>query len=107
MLKRLIAPTVAGGILIGSLAMGGAAYAATPTTPTPTTPTTTHTAKAGTARRWVRLHRRCRGPEGRDGRDPDRHPGREDRGQGAGPHRPGRQPRLLTRCRRLTADGDG
>ncbi len=57
MLKKLIAPAVAGGILIGSLAVGGAAYAATPTTPTPST---THTARpeARAARQWLRAHRR-------------------------------------------------
>ena len=57
MLKRLIAPTVAGGILIGSLAMGGAAYAATPTTHHADAPTPTHR-RGRAARRWLRLHRK-------------------------------------------------
>jgi hypothetical protein len=58
MLKKLIAPAVAGGILVGSLAMGGVASAATPTTTT--TPSTTQTAHPGAraARQWLRAHRR-------------------------------------------------
>ena len=53
MLKKLIAPAVAGGILVGSLAVGGAAYAATPTTPRPRTPPSPGPA----ARQWLRAHR--------------------------------------------------
>ena len=55
MLKKLIAPAVAGGILAGSLAVGGTAFAATPA---PTT--TTHATHAGAraAHRWLRAHRK-------------------------------------------------
>ncbi len=58
MLKKLIAPAVAGGILIGSLAVGGAAYAATPSTTT--APSTTQAAHPGAraAHRWLRTHRK-------------------------------------------------
>ena len=55
MLQKLIVPVVAGGILVGSLAVGGAAYAATP--PVTATSHATH-AGAGAAHRWLRTHRK-------------------------------------------------
>jgi hypothetical protein len=54
MLKKLIAPVVAGGVLLGGLAAGGVASAATPAT------STTPAAHAGApkAHRWLRTHRK-------------------------------------------------
>ena len=55
MLKKLIAPVVLGGALLGSLAVGGSAYAAAPTT----TPSAAHTtAGKGEVRSWLRAHRK-------------------------------------------------
>ncbi len=55
MMKKLIAPVLAGGILVGSLAVGGVASAATPST----TPSTHATHTGGrAARRWLRAHRK-------------------------------------------------
>jgi hypothetical protein len=58
MLKKLIAPAIAGGILVGSLAMGGAAYAATPA---PTTAPAAHAAvkPAKPVHHWLRAHRKA------------------------------------------------
>ena len=62
MLKKLIAPAIAGGILVGSLAMGslamgGAAYAATPA---PATPPAAHAAvqPAKPVHHWLKAHRK-------------------------------------------------
>jgi hypothetical protein len=55
MLKKLIAPAVAGGILVGSLATGGAAYAATPA-PAPAAHAAHATVKP--AHHWLRAHRK-------------------------------------------------
>ena len=54
MFKKLVAPIVVGGVLVGSLAMGGVASAATPTT----TPAATPAAHPGAlkAHRWLRVH---------------------------------------------------
>lgn len=54
MLKKLIAPVVVSGALIGSLAVGGTAFAATPT-PTAVTAPATHV----TAHTWVKNHRKA------------------------------------------------
>jgi len=54
MLKKLIAPVVVSGALIGSLAVGGTAFAATPT-PAAVTAPAAH-AKAHT---WVKNHRKA------------------------------------------------
>jgi hypothetical protein len=57
MLKKLFVPVVTGGAVVGVLALGTTAYAATPA-PTPTTATTpAHTGK-GAARAWLRTHRK-------------------------------------------------
>ena len=53
MLKKLIAPAIAGGILVGSLAMGGAAYAATPA---PATAPAAHAVKP--VHHWLKAHRK-------------------------------------------------
>jgi hypothetical protein len=58
MLKKLIAPVVIGGVLLGSLAMGGVATAATP----PTAPAA-HV-RAHEARQWLRAHRKGLRAEG-------------------------------------------
>jgi hypothetical protein len=54
MLKKLIAPAIAGGILVGSLAMGGAAYAATPA---PAAAPAAHAA-VKPAHHWLKAHRK-------------------------------------------------
>jgi hypothetical protein len=54
MLKKIIAPVVVGGALLGGLATAGTAYATAPSSPT-TTPS--HSAK-GPLRTWVRAHRK-------------------------------------------------
>ena len=55
MLKKLIAPAIAGGILVGSLTMGGAAYAATPA---PVAAPAAH-ATVKQARHWLKAHRKA------------------------------------------------
>jgi hypothetical protein len=60
MLTKLIAPVAAGGILLGSLAVGGTAYAGTPS---PTRATATHVG-AREARQWLRAHRKGLRAEG-------------------------------------------
>ena len=60
MSKKLIAPVVVSGALLGSLVVGGAAYAAAPT-PTATGPAAAHAAAHhadGKARAWWKAHRR-------------------------------------------------
>ena len=52
MFKKLVAPVVIGGVLLGSLAMGGVASAATSTS------TPAAHAAAPKAHRWLHLHRR-------------------------------------------------
>lgn len=54
MFKKLVAPVVVGGVLLGSLAIGGVASAATP----PTTSSPAAHATAPKAHRWLRLHRK-------------------------------------------------
>jgi uncharacterized membrane protein len=54
MFKKLIAPVVVGGVLLGSLAVGGVAAAATPTT----TSTPAAHVRAPRAHRWLRVHRK-------------------------------------------------
>jgi uncharacterized membrane protein len=61
MLKKLIAPVVVSGAFIGSLALGGAAYAATPAT-APAAQTTK--AGAGHAHQWLKTHRKSLRHEG-------------------------------------------
>jgi len=58
MLKKLIAPAIAGGILVGSLAMGGAAYAATPA---PAAAPAAHAAvkPANPVHHWLKAHRKA------------------------------------------------
>jgi len=58
MLKKLIAPVVVSGALLGSLAVGGAANAATPTTTAPAAATTHHAGGTGHAHGWWKAHRR-------------------------------------------------
>ncbi len=68
MLKKLIAPVVLSGALLGSLAVGGVAFAAAPATPatpaaapaaTAVTSATHHTdAGKGKLRAWLRAHRK-------------------------------------------------
>ena len=58
MLKKLIAPVAVSGALLGSLVVGGAAYAAAPTS---TAPAAAHAAAHhtdGKARTWWKAHRR-------------------------------------------------
>jgi hypothetical protein len=55
MLQKLIAPVAVGGALLGSLALGGVAGAATPA---PTTTPAAHTAGTHPARQWLHAHRR-------------------------------------------------
>jgi hypothetical protein len=59
MFKKLVAPVVVSGALLGSLLVGGAAYAAAPTASTTTAPATAgaHHAK-GTHHGWWKAHRR-------------------------------------------------
>jgi hypothetical protein len=64
MLKKLIAPVVLSGALLGSLAVGGVAYAAAPTsgstgpaTATAAAPAADHTDKRK-LRPWLKAHRR-------------------------------------------------
>ena len=55
MLKKFLAPVAVGGALLGSLAVGGVAGAATPaTTSTPAV----HAAGTHPARQWLRAHRK-------------------------------------------------
>ena len=54
MLKRIIAPVVIGGALLGGVAATGTAYAATPATPSTAQ---AHTGK-GAAKTWIRSHRK-------------------------------------------------
>jgi len=54
MLKKLIAPAIAGGILVGSLALGGAAYAAAPAPAA--APAAQTTVKQG--HHWLKAHRK-------------------------------------------------
>ena len=54
MFKKLIAPVVVGGVLLGSLAVGGVAAAVTPTT----TSTPAAHVRAPRAHRWLRVHRK-------------------------------------------------
>jgi hypothetical protein len=57
MFKKLVAPIVVGGVLLGSLAMGGVATAATPSTTT--TPAASAAAHPLKARHWLRAHGRA------------------------------------------------
>ncbi len=57
MLKKLIAPVVVCGAMLGSLAVGGSAYAASPATAPAAAPAAAHHAN-GTARAWWKSHRR-------------------------------------------------
>jgi hypothetical protein len=57
MLKKLIAPVVVSGALLGSLAVGSAAYAGTPTTSAPAASATHHA--DGKARTWLKAHRKA------------------------------------------------
>jgi len=62
MLKKLIAPVVVSGALLGSLAVGGAAYAGTPaSTPATTAPVTAPAGLGhhgnGKVRAWMRANR--------------------------------------------------
>jgi hypothetical protein len=60
MFKKLIAPVVLSGALLGSLAVGGVAYAAAPastTTATATAPAAHHADK-GKLRAWLKAHRK-------------------------------------------------
>jgi len=63
MLKKLIAPVVVSGALLGSLAVGTAAYAGTPTptpTPTATAPAAAATHHAGAkGHGWWKAHRKA------------------------------------------------
>ncbi len=54
MLKKIIAPVVIGGALLGGVATTGAAYAVTPTA---STATPTHAGK-GQIKAWIRAHRK-------------------------------------------------
>jgi hypothetical protein len=54
MLKKLIAPVVIGGALLGGVAATGTAYAATPTT---SSTAQAHAGK-GDAKAWIRSHRK-------------------------------------------------
>jgi len=63
MLQKLVAPVVVSGALLGSLAVGGTAYAATPT-PTPATATAGAGSHHGAARAWWKAHRRAIRAEG-------------------------------------------
>jgi hypothetical protein len=54
MLKKIIAPIVIGGALLGGVAATGTAYAATPTT---SSTAQTHTGK-GDNKGWIRSHRK-------------------------------------------------
>lgn len=56
MIKKFIAPVVVSGALLGSIVVGGTAFAATPTQATVTAPAV-H-AKANATRVWVKSHRR-------------------------------------------------
>ena len=64
MLKKLIAPVVLSGALLGSLAVGGVAFAAAPaaaasgSTVTAVTPATRHTGN-GKLRAWLKAHRKA------------------------------------------------
>jgi hypothetical protein len=57
MLKKFIAPVVVSGALLGSLAVGTAAYAGTPTTTAPAASATHHA--AGKGHGWWKAHRRA------------------------------------------------
>jgi hypothetical protein len=60
MLKKLIAPVVLSGALLGSLAIGGVAFAGTPTTTAPASApaaSATHTGRHA-AREWLRANRK-------------------------------------------------
>jgi hypothetical protein len=61
MLKKFVAPVVLSGALLGSLAVGGVAYAAAPTSgPTVAAPATSaHHADKGKLRAWLKAHRRA------------------------------------------------
>ena len=62
MLKKLIAPVVVSGALLGSLAVGTAAYAGTPTTTAPAASATHHA--AGKGHGWWKAHRKAIRAEG-------------------------------------------
>lgn len=57
MLKKLLVPVVMSGAVVGALALGTTAYAATPA-PAPTASTTPAHAGSGAARAWLRAHRK-------------------------------------------------
>jgi len=61
MLKKLVAPLVLSGALLGSLAVGGVAYAAAPTSgPTVTAPAASaHHTDKGKLRAWLKAHRKA------------------------------------------------
>lgn len=54
MLKKIVAPVVIGGALLGVSATAGAAYAATPSAPA----SSSQSANAGQLKTWVRNHRK-------------------------------------------------
>jgi hypothetical protein len=58
MLKKLIAPVAVSGALIGSLVVGGAAYAASPSTTAPAAAHADVHHGDGKARSWWKAHRR-------------------------------------------------
>ncbi|HVC67181.1 MAG TPA: hypothetical protein VND44_06260 [Acidimicrobiales bacterium] len=58
MLKKLIAPVAVSGALLGSLVVGGAAYAAAPTTAAPAAAHAAAHHTDGKARTWWKAHRR-------------------------------------------------
>jgi hypothetical protein len=61
MFTKLIAPVLVGGALLGSVAVGGTAFAATPATPAPAAHAAAHPAHAAThaGRAWLKAHRRA------------------------------------------------
>lgn len=58
MLKRVLAPMVIGGTVVGALALGVPAYATTPAPTTSTPAAAAHTA-SGAPRTWLRAHRKA------------------------------------------------
>jgi len=62
LLRKIIAPVVVGGALLGGLASTGTAFAAAPTTApttTATTPATTAPHSGSPLRSWLKAHRRA------------------------------------------------